>query len=320
MLSKLILTLLLVAAGPQPALPPAGLVEYLGEYGSGRATRSIIREAQGELEVVAGKSAPQLLRKTGKDVFEAGARTYRFQRDGSGRVAAVHSGTVYPRRTDFPEDGAVFRIKPVRPVEELRVAALKQSPPAETGKRKAELVDLHRLAARLHFDIRYATANNFMGAPMYSQAGAFLQRPAAEALVRAAKDLEAKGFGLLIHDAYRPWYVTWMFWEATPVKQRIFVANPVEGSRHNRGCAVDLSMYDLATGKPVNMVSVYDEMTDRAYPDYPGGTAFARWQRAVLREAMEKQGFTVNVAEWWHFDYKEWRQYPIGTARFEELR
>ena len=88
---------------------------------------------------------------------------------------------------------------------------------------------------------------------------------------------------------------------------------------HNRGCAVDLSMYELKTGKPVSMPSVYDEMTDRAYPDYAGGTAEQRWNRSVLREAMEKQGFVVNKAEWWHFDYKDWKMYPIGTARFEDL-
>ena len=128
---------------------------------------------------------------------------------------------------------------------------------------------------------------------MYSQARAFLQGPAADALAKAALDLQRKGFGLLIHDGYRPWYVTWMFWEATPARQRIFVANPAEGSRHNRGCAVDLSMYEIATGKPVTMPSVYDEMTDRAFPDYPGGTSLQRWYRSVLREAMEKQGFEV---------------------------
>ena len=92
-----------------------------------------------------------------------------------------------------------------------------------------------------------------------------------------------------------------------------------EGSKHNRGCAVDLSLYDLKTGKEVKMPSGYDEMTKRAYADYPGGTPDERARRAVLRQAMEKQGFVVNPEEWWHFDYKDWKQYPIQNVKFEDL-
>jgi len=106
-----------------------------------------------------------------------------------------------------------------------------------------------------------------LSTPMYSQARAFLQRPAAEALVRAGHELHAKGYGLLIHDGYRPWYVTEMFWEATPNDKKIFVADPQNGSRHNRGCAVDLTLYDLKTGAAVRMPSGYDKMSERAYAD-----------------------------------------------------
>jgi len=154
---------------------------------------------------------------------------------------------------------------------------------------------------------------------MYSQARAFLQRPAADAVVRANRALKEKGYGLLIHDAYRPWYVTKMFWDATPDDKKIFVANPAEGSRHNRGCAVDLTLYDLKTGRAVKMPSGYDEMSPRAYADYTGGTAEERERRAVLRSAMEKEGFTVYPQEWWHFDYKDWKQYPIMNLKFENL-
>ena len=130
-----------------------------------------------------------------------------------------------------------------RPIAELRAEALAARPPVEAGAfRKPELVDLATLGGGLHFDIRYATANNFMGTPMYSEARAFLEKPAAEALLRAAATLRAEGYGLLIHDAYRPWYVTRMFWDATPAKLHGFVANPQKGSKHNRGCAVDLSL------------------------------------------------------------------------------
>jgi D-alanyl-D-alanine dipeptidase len=154
---------------------------------------------------------------------------------------------------------------------------------------------------------------------MYSQPRAFMQRPAAEALLRAHNKLMQMGYGLLIHDAYRPWYVTKIFWDVTPDDKKIFVADPTQGSRHNRGCAVDLSLYDLATGKPVEMVGVYDEMSERSYPGYPGGTSLQRWHRELLRTAMENEGFNVYEFEWWHFDYGDWRKYPILNLRFEQL-
>ena len=213
-----------------------------------------------------------------------------------------------------------FHITPLRPVEELRAEALKQQPPHEDGAfRKPDLVELVTLDPTIKLDVRYATTNNFLGTPVYTQGRAFLQRPAAEALVRANHELMALGYGLIIHDGYRPWYVTRIFWDATPDDKKIFVANPQEGSKHNRGCAVDLSLYDLKTGAEVEMPSGYDEMSERAYADYPGGTNEERARRAVLRQAMEKQGFRVIPTEWWHFDYEDWKQYPILNVKFEDL-
>jgi len=135
--------------------------------------------------------------------------------------------------------------------------------------------------------------------------------------VRVRRALAAKGFGLWVFDAYRPWSVTKVFFEATPKELRHFVADPSQGSRHNRGCAVDLTLYDLATGAVVPMPSGYDEFTARAYPDYPGGTSRQRHCREVLRRAMEAEGFTVYEHEWWHFDYAEWRRYPVGNVPLE---
>lgn len=214
----------------------------------------------------------------------------------------------------------IFHLKPQRPVEQLRAEALRASPPLESGQfRTPELVELVKLDGSIRLDIRYASEQNFLSTPMYSQARAFLQRPAAEALVRANQKLHAEGYGVVIHDAYRPWYVTKMFWDATPDDKKIFVADPATGSKHNRGCAVDLSIYDLKTGREVSMPSVYDEMTPRAFADYPGGTVEEREHRASLRHAMESEGFLVYPNEWWHFDYKDWKQYPIMNLRFEDL-
>ncbi len=246
-----------------------------------------------------------------------------FQRDVSGHALGASLGDLHINRREIePAAGATqLRVTPVRPVDQVRVEALAASPPRETGTFRApDLVELTKLDPSIKLEVRYATTNNFLGTRFYDEARAFMQRPAAEAVVRAHKALAPLGFGLLIHDAYRPWYVTKMFWDATPPNRRWMVADPSQGSRHNRGEAVDLTLYDLATGKPVEMPSTYDESTDRAYADYPGGTSIQRWRRAVLRHAMEAEGFTVNPTEWWHFDYKDWRQYPIGNVAFDKLR
>jgi D-alanyl-D-alanine dipeptidase len=213
-----------------------------------------------------------------------------------------------------------FKIHPLRPIAELRAAALKEHPPAETGDfRKADLVELVKLDPTIKLDIHYASSNNFLDTPVYTQARAFLQRPAAEAVARVNKKLHAQGFGLLIFDGYRPWYVTKIFWDATPPEDHEYVADPSQGSRHNRGCAVDLTVFDLKTGKPLDMPSSYDDFTVRAHPDYAGGTEQQRGNRELLRSAMEPEGFTVYVTEWWHFDYKDWRSYPILNTAFEDL-
>jgi D-alanyl-D-alanine dipeptidase len=245
-----------------------------------------------------------------------------FTRDKSGRATEARAaGVRFARRAIEPKPGTnQLRITPLRPVDELRREALAATPPAETGDfRQPELVELTSLDPTIKLEIRYASSNNFLGTRVYEQGRAFLQRPAAEALVRAHRALKSSGYGLLIHDAYRPWYVTKIFWDATPPAKKWLVADPTQGSKHNRGAAVDLTLYDLATGRPVEMVSTYDESTERAYAEYPGGTSLQRWHRELLRQAMEAQGFTVNPQEWWHFDYADWRHYRIGNEPFSRL-
>lgn len=215
---------------------------------------------------------------------------------------------------------AVYRLTPVRPVPELREEALRATPPVEVGTfRPSDLVELTRLDTTIRLDIRYATTANFLSTPLYTEARAFLQRPAAEAVVRAHRALAAHGHGLLIHDGYRPWYITKVFWDATPPDKHDFVADPAKGSRHNRGCAVDLTLYDLRTGRPVTMPSLYDEMSERAYPDYAGGSPEQRRLRELLRRTMEAEGFTVYRFEWWHFDYRDWESYAVQNVRFEDI-
>ncbi|MEO8563157.1 MAG: M15 family metallopeptidase [bacterium] len=307
-----------------PPAPPARWLGLLGEYGSGAQFR-IVAEDEGRLRLVDTALRATPISERGDDTFvaEPVATTVKFTRDASGRASEMALGaTRLPRNRIEPESGSnQLRVTPVRPLEELRAEALAARPPDEPGPFVAsDLVELTTLDPSIRLEIRYATTNNFLGTKFYDEARAFMQRPAAEALVRAHRALRPLGFGLLIHDAYRPWYVTKMFWDATPLDTRWLVANPALGSRHNRGAAVDLTLYDLATLLPVEMPSTYDESTDRAYADYPGGTSRQRWHRALLRRAMEAQGFKVNGHEWWHFDHESWRRYAIGNVAFSQIR
>jgi zinc D-Ala-D-Ala dipeptidase len=202
----------------------------------------------------------------------------------------------------------------------ILTVALAQGPPVETGPfRKPDLVELDELDPTIKLDIRYATKNNFLGKKVYKEARAFLQRPAAEALVRVNQKLRGGGYGLVVHDGYRPWSVTKIFWDVTPEDKKIFVADPARGSRHNRGCAVDLSLFDLKTGATVKMPSEYDEMTERAHINYECATPEAKRLREMLRAAMTAEGFAVYEPEWWHYDYKDWKEYPILNVKFSEI-
>lgn len=311
----------------RPAPAPERFAGLIGEYGWDHDVL-FIYEKEGRLHALIEWIEIDPLTELSEDVFafpaEGGlyhGERLVFRRAARGRATEVAAaGIVFARRAIQGEDAQTFTIEPLRPVEELRRAALAAEPPVERGDfLPSDLVELAALDPTLQLDIRYATTNNFMQARFYDQARAFLQRPAAEALVRAHRSLAEHGYGLRIHDAYRPWYVTKMFWDATPAAQHRFVADPAEGSRHNRGCAADLTLFDRATGEPVEMVGLYDEMSERSYPDYVGGTALQRWHRELLRDAMEAEGFRVYAYEWWHFDFQGWEHYRIQNATFEEV-
>ncbi len=193
--------------------------------------------------------------------------------------------------------------------------------PIEKGDFKdSDLVELIKLDPSFKLDIKYATNDNFTGKPVYTEARAFLQRPAAESLVKVNKELQSLGYGLLIFDGYRPWAVTKIFWDITPKEDKKFVADPREGSRHNRGCAIDLSLFDLSTGEEITMPGDYDEMSERSFPNYEGGSDKQREMRDLLRSKMESNGFKVYEYEWWHFDFNDWRKYRIQNIPFSEIK
>jgi CubicO group peptidase (beta-lactamase class C family)/D-alanyl-D-alanine dipeptidase len=307
---------------PRPARSPDQFDGLIGQYGWDHDILYVF-EKDGKLNVLIEWFEFDPLQQQSRDVFKFpqhglyDGESATFTRDASGRATQVKIGEVVFKRR---EDANGLEVHPAEPIAELRRKALVAKPPEENKAFRApDLVDLTTLDPTIKLDIRYATSNNFLGTPVYTEAKAFLQRPAAEALARAAKTLRQQGYGLLIHDAYRPWYVTKIFWDATPQDKKIFVADPQEGSRHNRGCAVDLTLYDLKTGKEPPMTGNYDEMSERSYAFYPGATSLQRWDRNLLRDALEAEGFNVYEYEWWHFDYKDWKQYPILNLTFEQL-
>jgi D-alanyl-D-alanine dipeptidase len=180
-----------------------------------------------------------------------------------------------------------------------------------------DLVDLARFDPRLRFDIRYATPANFMGRVLYPVARAVAQRPVAEALSRVQTRAGAAGYGLLIFDAYRPWRITKAMWEQTPPEKREFVANPATGSRHNRGCSIDLSLHH--NGVEVTMPSPYDDFTPAAYRSNTAAPAEALALSRMLEEWMVAEGFVPLPNEWWHYDWAEWRRYPIMDVPLEDV-
>jgi D-alanyl-D-alanine dipeptidase len=188
---------------------------------------------------------------------------------------------------------------------------------ADDPKRLIELVTLD---PAIKLDMRYATANNFTGRVLYDEARAFLVAPAAQAVARASKAAQADGFGLTIYDAYRPWRITKKLWDATPVgPKKEYVANPKRGSKHNRGCAVDLTLHDLRTGQLVEMPTEFDDFSEKAHRDYMGATPAALANRARLQGYLEAEGFVGLSNEWWHFDFTGWEQFPVMDIPFNTV-
>jgi D-alanyl-D-alanine dipeptidase len=184
------------------------------------------------------------------------------------------------------------------------------------AKPDTRLVDLATLG--LPLDIRYATPDNFMKQPLYPVAKAYLRAPAARALADVDRELAARGLGVKVFDAYRPYRVTEAMWE--PIKNPDYVADPAKGSRHNRGAAVDLTLIDRATGAELPMPTGYDDFTSRAAHAFTDLPADAIANRALLREVMTKHGFEPLPSEWWHYDFQGWREFELMDVPLEALR
>ncbi|MBN1198336.1 MAG: M15 family metallopeptidase [Bacteroidales bacterium] len=179
------------------------------------------------------------------------------------------------------------------------------------------LVDLASYIPGIQLDIRYATFENFTGQVIYPEAKAFARLPVANALKRAQADLNDKGVGLKIFDAYRPYSATLLLW--TIMEDTLYVAAPWVGSRHNRGCAVDITVIDTVSGNELEMPTAFDDFTPAASPTYSALPQAILENRNSLIEVMSRYGFRVLDTEWWHFDFEGWEKYPLMDIPFSEL-
>ncbi|QIA08882.1 M15 family metallopeptidase [Draconibacterium halophilum] len=180
-----------------------------------------------------------------------------------------------------------------------------------------KLVDLENEIKSVVLDIRYATSNNFTNEVIYQSPKAYARKPVAEALKLVQDSLATLNLGLKIYDAYRPYAATIRFYEIYPNKE--FVANPKNGSRHNRGCAVDVSLVDLSNFEEIPMPTVFDDFSEKAHSKYKDLPEEIIKNRAILFGVMSHFGFTVYSSEWWHFDFNGWERFPLMDLSFEEL-
>jgi D-alanyl-D-alanine dipeptidase len=180
-----------------------------------------------------------------------------------------------------------------------------------------KLVEIKKYIPGIVLDVRYATTNNFMHRKMYRQAKAFARLPVVMALKDVEADLKTRGLGLKIYDAYRPYSVTVKFYKETPDTN--FVADPRKGSKHNRGCAIDLSLINLKTGKELDMPTGFDSFSRKAGANYANLPKQEIANRELLKSVMQTHGFKVIATEWWHYDFNGWANYPLLDIPFSAI-
>jgi D-alanyl-D-alanine dipeptidase len=200
----------------------------------------------------------------------------------------------------------------------LKVTAYKAYKQSLISHPEKQLVDLEKFIPGIVLDIRYATTNNFTRQKIYNLAKAYARKPVAEALKKVQAELNRQGLGIKIFDAYRPYKATVKFYEI--YRDTTYVASPYRGSRHNRGCALDLTIIDLKTGEELKMPTEYDSFRKEAWPSTPVTDPVIRKNRALLIAVMEKNGFRVNSSEWWHYDFKGYKNFEVMDIDFEELQ
>ncbi len=325
---SMLLCLCFFAAGHGWAAPafepkdcPKDLKYILGMY-YGNGEMFLLRENNGEVELVyrfgqndytfAGSNVYPLYKEhfDSYTINESGPLNHldaavRIERSREGYgVSCSVGGNRYSRRFFAGENGRPFRFAPVSDWQALKTAADAAVMPAQLGAgQQAQLVDLAQAVPGLKFDLRYAQADNCFGQALTDDQRAFLDADAAQALAQAQQYLKPYGYGILVWEAYRPWSVSKLAYDALPADKKSMLPSPEAGFSHNTGRSIDVSLYLLANGENAGMISGFDEPSVRQYASFAGGTTLERYRRDLLRSAMQMAGFTASETEWWHFDY-----------------
>lgn len=305
----------------EPKDCPKDLKYILGMY-YGNGEMFLLRENNGEVELVyrfgqndytfAGSNVYPLYKEhfDSYTINESGPLNHldaavRIERSREGYgVSCSVGGNRYSRRFFAGENGRPFRFAPVSDWQALKTAADAAVMPAQLGAgQQAQLVDLAQAVPGLKFDLRYAQADNCFGQALTDDQRAFLDADAAQALAQAHQYLKPYGYGILVWEAYRPWSVSKLAYDALPADKKSMLPAPEVGFSHNTGRSIDVSLYLLATGENAGMISGFDEPSVRQYASFAGGTTLERYRRDLLRSAMQMAGFTASGTEWWHFDY-----------------
>ena len=325
---SMLLCLCFFAAGHGWAAPafepkdcPKDLKYILGMY-YGNGEMFLLRENNGEVELVyrfgqkdytfAGSNVYPLYKEhfDSYTINESGPLNHldaavRIERSREGYgVSCSVGGNRYSRRFFAGENGRPFRFATASDWQALKTAADAAVMPAQLGTgQQAQLVDLAQAVPGLKFDLRYAQADNCFGQALTDDQRAFLDADAAQALAQAQQYLKPYGYGILVWEAYRPWSVSKLAYDALPADKKSMLPAPEVGFSHNTGRSIDVSLYLLATGENAGMISGFDEPSVRQYASFAGGTTLERYRRDLLRSAMQIAGFTASETEWWHFDY-----------------
>lgn len=305
----------------EPKDCPKDLKYILGMY-YGNGEMFLLRENNGEVELVyrfgqndytfAGSNVYPLYKEhfDSYTINESGPLNHldaavRIERSREGYgVSCSVGGNRYSRRFFAGENGRPFRFAPVSDWQALKTAADAAVMPAQLGAgQQSQLVDLAQAVPGLKFDLRYAQTDNCFGQALTDDQRAFLDADAAQALAQAQQYLKPYGYGILVWEAYRPWSVSKLAYDALPADKKSMLPAPEIGFSHNTGRSIDVSLYLLATGENAGMISGFDEPSVRQYASFAGGTTLERYRRDLLRSAMQMAGFTASGTEWWHFDY-----------------
>ena len=203
-------------------------------------------------------------------------------------------------------------------IDSSKVLGLKRYKQQIKAHPETRLVEIKKYIPGIVLDIRYATTNNFTHLQMYREAKAFARLPVVLALKDVEADLKTRGLGIKIYDAYRPYAITVKFYEVA--RDTNFVADPRKGSKHNRGCAIDMSLINLKTGKELDMPTGFDSFSREAAANYPDLPKQEIANRELLKSIMSAHGFKVVPGEWWHYDFNGWSKYPLLDIPFSEIQ